>query len=217
MKVEDAALKRLEALVIDAYRLRVGSSNDQVTSEEHRQECSGWMASAENLVGMLCPSPDSGYRRRVQAILNQGAGWTAHKYVGEIAAILQGLQADAKHGLLASIADRARAETFDDFLDHAEAYYEEDRKNEAGVIAGVVFEDALRSICRKRNITEKGVQLDDLISALVKVDVLSATKAKRARVAAHVRAKATHAQWDEFDIKDAKAAIDLARELIGSE
>jgi len=166
---------------------------------------------------MLCPNPDSGYRRRVQAILNQGADWTAHKYVGEIAAILQALQADANHGLLASIADRARAETFDDFLDHAEVYYEEDRKNEASVIAGVVFEDALRRVCRKRNIAEKGVQLDDLISALAKVDVLSATKAKRARVAAHVRTKATHAQWDEFDIKDAKAAIDLARELIGSE
>ncbi len=146
MKVEDSALKRLQALVIDAYRLRIGSSNDQVISEEHRQECSGWLASAENLVGMLCPNPDSGYRRRVQAILNQGADWTAHKYVGEIAAILQALQADANHGLLASIADRARAETFDDFLDHAEVYYEEDRKNEASVIAAKAAIDLAREL-----------------------------------------------------------------------
>jgi hypothetical protein len=36
--------------------------------------------------------------------------------------------------------DRARAETFDNFLDHARAYLGEKRIKEAGVIAGVVFE-----------------------------------------------------------------------------
>jgi hypothetical protein len=65
---------------------------------------------------------------------------------------------------------------------------------EAGVIAGVVFEDALRRICRKHRITEKDVNLDSLISALVKIGALTDMKAKRARVAAHVRTKATHAQ-----------------------
>ena len=55
---------------------------------------------------------------------------------------------------------------------------------------------------------------DDLISALAKADIISQTKAKRARVGAHVRTKATHAQWDEFDLNDVKGAIDFCRELI---
>jgi hypothetical protein len=85
------------------------------------------------------------------------------------------------------------------------------------VIAGVVFEDAMRRICRKRAIPEKGQQLDGLISQLASTGVLTATKAKRARVAAHVRTKATHAQWDEFDIADVKASIDFAREIVATE
>ncbi|MBI5007078.1 MAG: hypothetical protein HZB95_08115 [Nitrosomonadales bacterium] len=121
---------------------------------------------------------------------------------------------DIDAGLLTSIADRARAETFDDFLEHGRAYLKEQKKQEAGVICGVVFEDTVRRICRKNEIVETGVQLDSLIGALTKIEVITGTKAKRARVAAHVRTKATHAQWDEFDISDVAATVDITQELI---
>ncbi len=39
-------------------------------------------------------------------------------------------------------------------------------------------------------------------------------KAKRARVAAHVRTKATHAQWDDFHLNDVKVTIEFTEELI---
>ena len=139
-----------------------------------------------------------------------------HNAVGELAAVLTALQTDADLGLLASVADRARAETFDDFLDHAHLYLEDSRKNEAGVLAGVVFEDTVRRVCRKNMIVEKGKQIDQLISALSSQGRLSAIKAKRARVAAHVRTKATHAQWDEYEIEDVRATIEFTRELIVS-
>lgn len=85
---------------------------------------------------------------------------------------------------------------------------------EAGVISGVVFEDSLRRICRRNGIQEKGEKIDKLISDLVKADVLTQTKAKRARVAADVRTKATHAQWGEFDKNDVKTTIQITEELI---
>lgn len=217
MSIADVAIRRLQALILDANGLRIGNDRGQLRSEEHRQRCSGWMASAENLVVLLCPNPESAYRRRIDQILSHGADWTAHNYVGELAAVLTSLAADAKEGLVTSIENRARAETFDNFLDHAEAYCQDNRKYESGAIAGVVFEDAVRRVCRNRAINEKGIRLEDLISALARTDVLSATKAKRARVAAHVRTKATHAQWDEFDIKDVRATIDFTRELIAAE
>lgn len=56
--------------------------------------------------------------------------------------------------------------------------------------------------------------LDTLISSLTKIDVITVTKAKRARVAADVRTKATHAQWNEFDISDVSATIEITQELI---
>ena len=38
--------------------------------------------------------------------------------------------------------------TFDDFLDHGAEYLKHGRMNEARVIAGIVFEDTIRHICR---------------------------------------------------------------------
>lgn len=154
------------------------------------------------------------YRIKADRIAETDHGWIIHNAVSELAALLRSLLTDAEAGLITSIADQARAEIFDDFLDHAEAYFRDGRKNEPGVIAGVVFEDTLRRICRREEIPEKGEKLDRLISELGIRGKLSATKAKRARVAADVRTKASHAQWEEFDRDDVKATIDFTRELI---
>lgn len=217
MPIEDRVRERIEQLLGQVPHLRQGNEYRQVRSEEHRQQCAGWLASASNLIQLLCPRPSDAYRVQVDRIMAYGAHQCANDQVGEVGAILSALLVDAQNGLIASIADQATAETFDDFLDHAEAYARQDRKNESGVIAGVVFEDALRRGCRKHRIAEKGVQLDQLITELTNANVLSGTKAKRARAAAHVRTKATHAQWDEFDINDVRACIEFTREFVASE
>jgi hypothetical protein len=53
-----------------------------------------------------------------------------------------------------------------------------------------------------------------LISELTKANIISPTKAKRARVSAHVRTKATHAQWDEYELEDVEATITFTDELV---
>ncbi len=217
MAIEERTMQRIEALLQQATHLRQGNEHGQVLSEDHRQQCAGWIASSANIIQLLYLQPASPYRAQVERIAARATHLCAQNQVGEVAAILTALLADAKQGLITSIADRARAETFDDFLDHAIAYSREKRKNEAGVIAGVVFEDSLRRICRKHEIKDKDVSLDNLITELTKRDILSATKAKRARAAAHVRTKATHAQWDEFDIKDVQFCIEFSQEIIASE
>ena len=70
---------------------------------------------------------------------------------------------DLDAGLIADFGNKVRAETFDDFLDHADAYYQEGSKQVAGVLAGVVFEDTIRRICRDKNVTDKGEDLEQLI------------------------------------------------------
>ena len=105
-------------------------------------------------------------------------------------------------------------ESFNDFLDQGEAYYGNGLKKESGTIAGVVFENTIRRMCDKYRIDESGKKQDVLISALSTEKKIKAGKAKLARVAAHVRTQATHAQWDEFELSEVKITLDLTRALI---
>jgi hypothetical protein len=215
MSVEDKIIIRIHDLIGTGNHLRSGNSIGQQLNNQHGEQCSAWMASAENIVQIVCPNPDNAYRKRVNEI-TRPSGLMIPSRVGEFTDLLNYLLVDIEQGLLSSVVNQVRAEAFDDFLDHAEFYYKDNRKNEAGVIAGVVFEDTIRKLCDKNTISQKGIKLDELISSLTKIDVITPTKAKRARVAAHVRTKATHAQWDEFDLEDVKATIDFTRELISN-
>lgn len=216
MSIEDAIKKRVLELLEESSRLNIGDENGAAFDERQCQECSAWLASAQNAIHLICDYPQTPYRIRADKIANKEHGWVIHNAVGEFAALLRNLLLDAEAGLLTSVADQARAETFDDFLDHADAYYADGRKNESGVISGVVFEDTLRRICHKEGVVEKNVKLDGLISELTNLGHLTTIKAKRARVAAHVRTKASHAQWDEFELADVRATIEFTRELITS-
>ncbi len=217
MTVEESVRTRITQLIEEGAELSRGYGGaGQVLSEQHAANCMGWIAAAHHVVYLVCPSPSNAYRQRADQIAGAASdsGYVVNERVGELRAVLTRLLEDIDAGLLASVANQARAEIFDDFLDHADSYLKEGRKNEAGAIAGVVFEDTIRRVCRDQGISEAGVKLDTLISELAKQEVVSQSKAKRARSAAHVRTKATHAQWDEFDENDVRAAIMFTRELV---
>ena len=216
MAVEDKVRARLTELITQSQPLSQGNQYGQCVDDRQRAACSAWITAAHNAIHMVFSSPTAPYRSKADRIAARSHGFTIHEAVGELSSVLQNLLVDADAGLLASVANQARAETFDDFLDHAAAYLRETRKNESGVIAGVVFEDTLRQLCRREGVAEKGLKLDSLISELTNLGQLSGIKAKRARVAAHVRTKASHAQWDEFELEDVRATIEFTRELIAS-
>jgi hypothetical protein len=212
--VDEKIAVRLRGLIKAAEALSVGNDIGHVRSDEHMSDCKGWLAAAANVVELACGDSSFAYKEQFQMVLKTRYGFALQRGVGDGAAILEALLQDMANGLLVSVADKARAETFDNFLDHAKAYHKEGAKCEAGVIAGVVFEDSIRRVCEKKKITQPDVKLDELISQLAKQNVFSQTKAKRARVSAHVRTKATHAQWDEFDLADVSVTIDFTDELI---
>jgi len=214
MEIEEKVRKKFEELINAGDRLKHGNEHGQVRNEEHRQECSGWLASAQNIVHLVVNNPGNPYRTSVDKICATNRGYCVQESVGEFSVILKSLLKDIDQGLLASIEDQTKATVFDDFLDHAKEYSKHKLKNEAGVIAGVVFEDTLRTICRNAGIEEKGKKIDLLIDELVKAGILTQVKAKRAKIAAHVRTKATHAQWDEFELEDVNTTINFTEELI---
>ena len=214
MQLEKLIEERLNELLQDARRLARTNEYGEAVSGEHLDKCIGWIAAAANIVDAIAPQEKSAYKLAAKKIYEYDWAYEAPRGVGQFASILRNLLKDAKGGLISSVADQARAETFDDFLDHAKAYLKEEKKKESGTIAGVVFEDSLRTVCRKNSIEEKNIKLDTLITTLTKEEILTASKAKRARAAAHVRTKATHAQWDEFDLSDVTSAIKFSEELV---
>jgi hypothetical protein len=210
MRIDQQVRKRAADLVARGEVL--SSRNPQYSDPAGRamlHECEGWLASALNLLKIVSPDPLSAYQSRA-ALLSGGRA----DRVGGMVQILKHLLADVDAGVVSRVAEAARAEAFDDFLDQADYYLRGRKIAQAGVIAGVVFEDTVRRICDRRAIPQKGVDLEQLITALVKSEVILEVKAKRARAAGGLRTKATHAQWDEFSAEDVDAAIRLTRELI---
>ena len=207
--------KKFEELINEGNKLKQGKENGRgIFSEEHKQKCVGWLASAQNIVHLVTKNPLNPYRASIDKICDENVGWLANCLVGDANEILKSLLKDVNSGLITSIEDQTKAVIFDNFLDHAKFYVKGNRKNESGVIAGVVFEDTIRTICRNVGIEEKNEKLDNLISGLVKNETITEIKAKRARAVASVRTSATHARWEEFELDDVKTTIEFTEELI---
>jgi len=86
-------------------------------------------------VKLVCPSATSAYHvcsRRITA----NAGQIAGPCVAEMYSVMGRLLEE-----IDGIENHAIAATFDDFLDRGAEYLKDGRKDEAAVIAGIVFED----------------------------------------------------------------------------
>jgi hypothetical protein len=205
-----AVKERIEDLIAEASQL----------SGEHRQRA--WLVAAQNAVHLACPMSSNPYSNnpyyvQAQNVLRQAQfEASVSSGVREMAATLERLLEEIEGGLLTTIENHAIAVTFDDFLDHGAEYLKHSRKDEAAVIAGIVFEDTMRRICRVLGVPENGVALDTLISELTKRDVLTALKAKRARAAAGLRTSAAHARWEEIQLSDVNPVIEFTRELMAA-
>jgi hypothetical protein len=172
--------------------------------------CETWITEAVNIVRLAIPVSTNAYREKVEKIGKHHSGQMGQA-VRTIAGIFQALINDIDAGLLGDIRDKISAEVFDNFIDHAEYYLREGRKNEAGVIAGVVFEDSIRRIYRKTIGDDGSQQLEDLINSLAKHAIISGLQSKQAKVASHVRTKATHAKWNDFDVAGVENTIQITR------
>ena len=220
MRLDEKVTERFDKLIVSSHTLARGSGQyDSLRDYDQQARCAAWLATAAQLTASLIPNPDNVYRRRMDKLGVIGPSAVINQSVREGAATLVQLREDLEGGFVGSFEDRASAATFDDLLDHAEAYLGEGRKEPAGVLAGVVFEDAIRRIYRAvSGKADKGTPLDELINALKKLPpdkpTISGIQGKRAVAAAGLRTSATHAQWDEFKPEDVAATITFAREFL---
>ncbi len=223
MAVERAVLARIKSLIDQGRPVSPVVKQGHALTADEEAIIAGWLTSVTHVLELTVP-PLSAYRLMIGNInasyaaasgpRNMRSGERKSNIVGEAVSILEALLADVEAGMISSLEDRVRGQAFDDFLEHAEEYVKRGRKNEAGVIAGVVFEDTMRSIGERNDVTNS--QLAQVINGLVSSGVISKTQSKRAKVAAHVRTKATHAEWGEFEMPAVEDTIRITREMIGS-
>jgi hypothetical protein len=204
--IGDNVRRKIQDLIARAPTL-VGDGG--LHDELHRAQCSAWITEALNVIRYAIPSPQNPYRAQIEGNKNYEA-----LRVGSIAEMLRSLLPDIDAGLLGDLGNQVRAETFDNFLDHGQAYLDARQKMEAGVIAGVVFEDTVRRIYRDKIADDEGLKLEVMINELTGKRIITGQQSKQAKVAAHVRTKATHAQWDQFDMEGVQTTIQLTRRFL---
>lgn len=208
-----------EKLICEAFAIvgRDPEGNPKTGFTMRNEAAEGWLVATASVIDLICPTGKSPYRQwasQTKASLMTQPRPNYTRALLEGREVLRRLVDEIEAGLLVNIANQAAAETFDTFLDHGLHYLASGQKNEGGVIVGVVFEDTVRRICRLKGISENGVKLDELVSQLVKANVITPLKAKRARAAAALRTSAAHARWEEFTDSDVEPVADLTRELL---
>ncbi len=174
-----------------------------------------WLNSAANLISHVV-SEDSYYAKECTIIFDNEQlkrGVPSHS-IQQTFGLLKSVKEEWGHGMLGQIEFNIAGATFDDFLDHAEEFHKGNKTIESSVLSSFVFEDTIKKICKKNGVETNGRKLDNLIDDLVKKDVLTQVKAKRAKSSAGVRNHALHAEWEKLDIKDIGAMIKNTREFI---
>jgi hypothetical protein len=202
----------MQGLIDNPPKLTDAAHEDRNTNEM-RAEAHAWAVSAMTVITVVVKDAMHPYRSQLTlhnlSLLSDVRGTSS-----KLLALLKRLKADFEAGILSNLEDQVAAQTFDDLLDHALSYLKQKRKDPAGVLTGVVFEDTVRKLCRRNNIPEAGAKLDHLLSALVNANVITQLERKHATAAAGLRTSATHAQWDEFTADDVDVVLRFTRRLI---
>ena len=83
---------------------------------------------------------------------NKQKGGIETDAIARVMGLLKSAQDELSAGMLTEPEYYFSAENFDDFLTHAEEYFNQKKQMEAGVLASVVFEDTLKKIAKKHGV-----------------------------------------------------------------
>ncbi|MEZ8042444.1 hypothetical protein ACED25_23135 [Vibrio sp. 1F263] len=128
--------------------------------------------------------------------------WYGH--ISQVHGIVLSVKHDVENNLISNIRGLLQAEIFANFLEIGEHLLEEGYKDAAAVTIGAVLEDGLRELSKKHGISinkPNGSQktIDPLNTELAQNDIYSKLVQKQVTSFAHIRNKAAHGQYDEYD------------------
>lgn len=130
------------------------------------------------------------------------SNWYGH--VSQVHGVALTVKHDIENDLISNIKGLLQAEIFANFLEIGEHLLNEGYKDAAAVTIGAVLEDGLRELSKKNYISvvkPNGAPktIEPLNTELTQNEVYSKLVQKQVTSFAHIRNKAAHGQYDEYD------------------
>lgn len=184
-------------------------------------EVSSWVTRLGQLVRKLYTTESQQFDNYSIALKTQNfysihSNWYAQ--VSQMQGVALSIKHDYENGLLNNIRTLLQADIFADFLEMSEYLLKENYKDAAAVIIGAVLEDSLRKLCERNGILttkENGspLTLEPLNISLSKAGVYSKLVQKQISSWAHIRNKAAHGEYGEYDKRQTEMMLLFVQEF----
>ena len=167
----------------------------------------GWRVKARNLLLQACGADSEHYRQFVQS--EKVSMYTTNlENALSLKAVFLAAKEDYEGGYLRSVRSLVHAELFDNELEQARELQASGYKAAAAVVAGVVLETTLRTLCGDRQIAVG--KLDKMNADLAKGGLYDKLVQKRITMLADIRNNAAHGDTQGFSDDD---VIDMIKQV----
>jgi hypothetical protein len=182
--------RRFDELLAQLNELEATTWKDQRASYVDNELYFGWRVKARNLLSRACGTESEHYREFVRVADEKLLLFTNHDRLKLLKAVFLASKEDYEGGYLRSIRSLVHAELFDDELEQARELLSSGYTAAAAVVARVVLETTLRTLCGDRDIpvrTPEGkpVKLDKMNADLARAGVYNVLVQKQVTWAAH--------------------------------
>jgi len=164
-----------------------------------------WKVKAKNILSIVCGIASQHFVE-FEKLEVMGAYSTYLGTIERLHAVFLAAKEDYEGGYLQSIRKLIEAEVFDNQIEQAKELLKTGYNTAAAVIAGVVLETALRSLCDREAINHG--KLDQMNNELAKKGVYSKLKQKQITAIADIRNSAAHGNSQNFVKEDVEKMIE---------
>jgi hypothetical protein len=176
-----------------------------------REALLGWCVRVRNLLANACGKDSEHFLSFVQeesAPHHGGPTYTLRR----VRAVFLAAKEDFEGGYITSLRNLVQVEVFDSELDQARELLTAGYSVPAAVVAGVVLEAALRSVCQSKNLPVG--KLDRMNSDLAKAGQYNSLVQKRITALAALRNSAAHGLKHDFDASDVASMIESVEKIV---
>lgn len=193
-------LKQVEGTEVRKYSQLGGSSYQHIEEDL----ILNWAVKARNLISSACGKDSEHYVTFVEAEKPQTFEDSPAR-LKRMRAVFLAAQEDFNGGYLNSIRNLVHAELAGDETDQARELFASGYGAAAAVVAGVILETTLRSLCAKRGLPVGSIER--MNADLTKAGEYNALIQKRVTSLAAVRNSAAHGKTGEYTDEDVKSLI----------
>lgn len=163
-----------------------------------------WCVKARSLIGNACGRESEHYKSFIAA--EEPSSFSGnYENLKDLRAVFTAAREDFEGGYLVSIRNLVQAEIADSELDQARELHTSGYISAAAVVAGVVLETTLRTLCESHGLSHG--KLDKMNADLAKAGQYNSLVQKRITALAAIRNSAAHGKTDEFTAANVSSMI----------